>query len=230
MNTPCPWLVSEFSSVLTNRGTVNRLRPGGSRPAAPALVELNGALRNRFYEPLILLLAATQACMHNLAPKTPEPVPDRFSLTSEQLFHDFVNKMAQICDIQTGGDTVTAAVVLQFPDRVQYRFASNQRTKTELEQVRGFVVDILRTLQSLTEESSKSITMSVLQQVVAFNRLRLQHYVKVVATESSRCLEARDLAAEVVGQLKALQELSMSANNNGLDENICKPLSNFQSW
>lgn len=168
--------------------------------------------------------------MHNLAPKAPEHVPDRFNLTLEQLFHDFMNKMTQICDVNPGGATVTAAVALQYPDRVQYRFASNQRTETELERVRLFVDDILQTLQDLTEKSSLSIKIRVLQKVIAFNRPRLQVYVKAVASQSERCLKTAGLAPDVVEKLEALQSLSKLANDKELDEDTCKTRSRVLYW
>lgn len=198
-------------------------------PAGPALVEVRTGLRNRFYEPLVLLLAATQACMHNLAPKILEPVTDSFSLTPDQLFHDFMNKMAQICDSRPRGETVTAAVALQYPDRVQYRFASNQRSENELQRVRLFVIDILDTLQGLTEESMKPIKAKILQKVVAFNRPRLQVYVKAVATKSEICLQTTGLASDVDEKLEGLQSLSMLANDAELDEDTCKIPSDIQS-
>lgn len=197
--------------------------------AASTLVEPKKRLRQRFYEPLVLLLAATQACMHNLAPKSLESAPDSFGLTQEQLFHNFINKMAQICDSKRGGDTVTSAVALQYPEKIQYRFASNQRNRMELETVRLFVNDILLTLQRWTGESpgsprssKKTVIASLLQKIIGFNRPRLQHYVKQVAEKSETCLEIKNLPSEVLNALRDLQELSRLANDKELSEDECK--------
>lgn len=160
--------------------------------------------------------------MHNLAPRIPEPVPDRFNMTQEQLFHDFINKLAQICDIQPGGSMVTAACALQYPDRVQYRFASNQRNEQELKRLKDFIVDILNTLQGWTEESSSPIKVTVLRKIVAFNRPRLQTYVKNVASQSSACLETSGLAPRVVEKLAELRTLSTAANDKELAEDTCR--------
>lgn len=143
-------------------------------------------------------------------------------MTREQLFHDFMNKLAQICDIQRRGSTVTAACALQYPDRVQYRFASNQRSAEELKQLKYFVVDILGTLQDWTEESSVLTRMTVLRKIVAFNRPRLQGYVTHVASQSAQCLETPDLAPRVMEKLTELRTLSMDANEIELAEDTCK--------
>jgi hypothetical protein len=78
-----------------------------------------GKLQRRFYEPLVLLLALNQACMHNYVPRVAEPLTEVPLHSPEELFKDFVNKLCQICDNKRGGDSVTAISVLQFPDRVQ---------------------------------------------------------------------------------------------------------------
>lgn len=78
-----------------------------------------GKLQRRFYEPLILLRALTQACMHNNIPRIPDPRAGELSYSPEELFKDFINKLCQICDNKPGGDTVTAISALGYPDRVQ---------------------------------------------------------------------------------------------------------------
>lgn len=78
-----------------------------------------GKLQRRFYEPLVLLLALTQACMHTHAPRVPDSLTEPLSHSLEELFKDFVNKLCQICDNKPGGNAVTAISVLQYPDRVQ---------------------------------------------------------------------------------------------------------------
>lgn len=78
-----------------------------------------GKLQRRFYEPLVLLLALTQACMHNQVPRVPDSLTEVLSHSTEELFKDFVNKLCQICDSKPRGSAVTAISVLQYPDRIQ---------------------------------------------------------------------------------------------------------------
>lgn len=179
-------------------------------------------LRMRFYEPLVLLVAATQACLHNLAPRVPDPVPDRWSQTQEQLFHDFMNKLAQICDTRPKGATVTAVVALSLPDRVQYRFASNQRSEDELVHMKAFVIDVLHTLRDWNEESSLLVKAKILQKVVVFTRPRLEGYIKAVANYSRECLNTTGIDLKVTQKLHELHQISSRANDPGLTGNVCK--------
>lgn len=78
-----------------------------------------GKLQRRFYEPLVLLLALTQVCRRNNAPRIPESLTEVLPLSPDELFKDFVNKLCQICDNKPGGNAVTAISVLEYPDRVQ---------------------------------------------------------------------------------------------------------------
>lgn len=78
-----------------------------------------GKLQRRFYEPLVLLLALTQACMHNHTLRLPDSMVEVLSNSPEEVFKNFVNKLCQICDNKPGGNAVTAISVLQYPDRVQ---------------------------------------------------------------------------------------------------------------
>lgn len=78
-----------------------------------------GKLQRRFYEPLVLLLALTQACKYNNAPRPPDSLAEVLSHSPDELFKDFVNKLCQICDNKPHGSTVTAISVLQYPDRMQ---------------------------------------------------------------------------------------------------------------
>lgn len=180
----------------------------------------------RFYEPLVLLLAATNSCMHNLAPKVLEPSPDRFYQSLDQLFHNFMNKLAQICDARPRGSTVTAVVALSYPDGVQYRFASNQRTQEELEHMKLYVTEVLHNLRDWTddgtEESERLVNRRVLRRVIAFTRPRLEGYVKAVATFSAQCLETQGLALKVRQKLLRLFETSSEANGEDLNEETCE--------
>lgn len=191
-------------------------------PAAP--VEVRGKLRNRFYEPIILLLALNKAWMHNVAPKVLGHEPDGTAHTKEQLFRDFMNKLAQICDNKPRGSTVTAAAVLQYPDCVEYRFASNERNEKDLENMKSFIEDILNSLQPLTEARNGEVRAIILRKIVAFNRPRLQAYVRAIQTHSQDCLElpADSVTTQVRETLKNLRDLSLKATDKEVNQAACE--------
>jgi hypothetical protein len=71
--------------------------------------------------------------------------------SDELLFQNFVSRLGQICDSRPGGSTVTAFVVLQHPDKVEYVFGSNRRTHVELETTRGYINAILISLRQSSD-------------------------------------------------------------------------------
>lgn len=65
-------------------------------------IQLSYALANRFYGPIILLSALNDACIDSRPVKFPDLSLDT-EKSPEHGFHDFVNKLAQLCDIKRGG-------------------------------------------------------------------------------------------------------------------------------
>ncbi|KAG8160240.1 hypothetical protein KVR01_009776 [Diaporthe batatas] len=189
----------------------------GASAADSALVPL-GKLQRRFYEPVVLLLALTQACMHNYAPRVAESLAEVPSHSPDELFKDFVNKLCQICDNRRGGDAVTAISVLQYPDRVQYRFASNQRSEKELLKVKSYLEGILETLKGYSPSSSNLLMASVLRKIVAFNRLRLQGYIRYLYSQTQICLDTPKLSTDLSDKVREVQDLVKIADNRELDE------------
>lgn len=160
--------------------------------------------------------------MHNLAPRVPEPSPNRWNQSLEQLFHDFMNKLAQICDTHSKAPTVTAVVAISHPDRVEFRFASNQRSTEDLVHMKAFVTNVLETLRDWTETTSALVQLRILRKVIAFTRPRLEKYVKAVASCSETCLQTGGLAPDVAQKLRELHSLSGGANDQKLDEDTCE--------
>lgn len=105
-------------------------------------------------------------------------------------FHCFVNKLAQLCDSERKGNTVTAVVVLQFPDRIQYRFASNQREIADLICTQSFLKDILKTLGTADVDDLGDLSSHILRKVISFTRPRVGAYVKSLKEHTALCISA----------------------------------------
>ncbi|PSR92380.1 hypothetical protein BD289DRAFT_481018 [Coniella lustricola] len=175
------------------------------------LIGVKGKLRRRFYEPILLLSAANEACCNKLAPQI-EPLADRNNLTTEQLYHNYINKLAQVCDIKSGGSYVTAIAALQRPDGVEYRIASNLRKEIEVVRMKEFVEDLLSTICACTDETTNIVTAKVLSKVILFNKARLRSsYVDRLAEHSSACLNTSDLTPVVREKLTEVQKLATDA-------------------
>ncbi|GAB1316070.1 hypothetical protein MFIFM68171_06280 [Madurella fahalii] len=145
----------------------------------------------RFYEPVVLL-----ACLQNTYycwDYSAEPTVSSGG-SQEEIFYYFVNKFSLICDSGMGGATGTSFAVLQ-PGIVQYRFASNSRTTKALEDVKAYIVDILKTIGCAAESvvnnpaPQSPLFSEVLQKIIQFNRPRIEFYTRMAAIEIGICIE-----------------------------------------
>jgi hypothetical protein len=149
-------------------------------------VQVKSSLTYRFYEPIVLLLSLNEAYLHNRPAKAPDLSLD-VGQSHERSFHCFVNKLGQLCDSERGGNTVTAFVVLQFPDHIQYRFTSNQRKDEDLDHARTFITHILETLCLMDRDDMPS---HILQKALSFTRPRVAGYVKQLKIHAVTCISA----------------------------------------
>ncbi len=151
------------------------------------LVELTYKFSNKFYGPIILLSALNDACIHSRPGKSPDLSLDG-EQSPERAFHDFVNKLSQLCDIERGGKTVTSLVVLQGFDHVEYRFTSNDRTAEELNHAQKFITSILNALSKGTKDNAQAFISHILQKSLCFARPRVEIYVKALKKEVPSCI------------------------------------------
>jgi hypothetical protein len=155
--------------------------------APRVLVELNYAFSNKFYGPIILLCALNDACIHSRPAKSPD-LPSDGEQSPERAFHDFVNKLAQLCDIERGGKTVTSLVVLDELDHIEYRFTSNDRTTEELSHAQKFLTSILKALSRGANHDVQAFISHILRKSLCFARPRVEPYVKELKKEVTSCI------------------------------------------
>jgi hypothetical protein len=144
-------------------------------------------LTNRFYEPIVLLDGLNDALIHNQFSKAPDLSLDA-EQSPEHSFHCFVNKLGQLCDSKRGGDTVTAFVVLKYPDRIQYLFASNQREIEDLIRAQTFITYVLQTLGKTDKDKLQGMTSHILRESLSFTRPRVEYSVKVLKIQAAACI------------------------------------------
>lgn len=168
--------------------TTDTIRP--EIPFFQGNVNINPTKIRRFYEPIVLLQALNEANKNKTIKKADE-VARTSDLDSEELFRNFVSKLAQICDWRPKGFTVTAFVVLQYPDRIQYVFGSNQRKPAELEAVQGYITSILRWLREKSSEDDnerETALAQLLRDILIFNRERIRVYLKGLIAALESCI------------------------------------------
>ncbi|KAK2024326.1 hypothetical protein LX32DRAFT_643726 [Colletotrichum zoysiae] len=104
-------------------------------------------------------------------------------------FQKFLCKLAQVCDAEKGGDTITALVALRAADGPGYHLASNGRKPSELESTKNFLSGLLdyvgRNPDGLAE---KPLKKQVLWRVLEFNLPRVRFYLKQVIASVGECI------------------------------------------
>jgi hypothetical protein len=85
---------------------------------------------------------------------------------------------------------VTAFVVLQFPDHIEYRFTSNQRETRDFILGQKFITNILQTLGSAKKDELSDMTSHILRASLSFTRPRLEAYVDNLKKQAVPCIRA----------------------------------------
>ena len=124
--------------------------------------------------------------------------------TEEQRFHQFVHKLAGVCDSTRGGKTVTSFAVLEHEDRFVYVFGCNQVCSLDLVKTQKFVTELLDTLSGfhqLDEAARGPVRRAVLEMILAFNMPRLDIYLKSFKGQLKECLEYCERQTDQIGEL-----------------------------
>ncbi|KAK4157294.1 hypothetical protein C8A00DRAFT_29719 [Chaetomidium leptoderma] len=114
------------------------------------------------------------------------------------MFHTLVNKLAQICDFEPKGNTVTALAVIWRDGRICYVFASNRRRTPALKNARiglKAFLDILKSnLEAETRDSDEVMERRLLGEILSRNNVRVRSYLTALAKELSTCIKKCDAA------------------------------------
>lgn len=207
-------------------------------------VLVNAKLANRFYEPIVLLKVLNATCDQKLS-NALDPSSD-MTQSAEHTFQWFANTLAQLCDSDKGGKTVTAFTVLQYPDCIEYRFASNQRDTKDLIRAQKFTSSILHILGNMQGHEKHRVISNILRRSLTFSRSRVTVEVRTLKARAEECISAckientdeceyEDLglasnnslfvsARLILEKLKELYEGLLVSNREGLNDNECECL------
>ncbi|KAM3475002.1 hypothetical protein MY5147_003985 [Beauveria neobassiana] len=151
----------------------------------------------------------------------------------------FLCKLAQICDSQKGGDTITALACLTGRDGLEYIICSNSRQDSELNECVRFLTKLLNYVMTNPDElQAKALRKQVLWRILKFNIGRVSHYLKALFEMVQRCIndcytrgEGHDSPA--LGYLLAIGErcafeidMSSTENSESLFLSSCENLIN----
>lgn len=165
-----------------------------AQPISDKLVPLTPKARRRFYEPIVLVKALIEVVPGQASIKAPEPA-ERPTNTKGR-FRKFVDKLASVCDSHKGGTTVTSFSVLQSlqnPKDILYVFGCNNILFYRLQTLYHFVTKLLQKVakaDSLDRSKRRALRKELLQDVLLFNRPRVELYGKALQGHIRDCTEA----------------------------------------
>lgn len=101
-----------------------------------------------------------------------------------------VNKLAQVCDNERGGDSVTAMTILEGTNGPEFVFAANRKDEEETRATARFVTNLLQLAgQNPQNLSSDALEKRVLRMILAFNMPRITEYKDKLDKALGLCLE-----------------------------------------
>lgn len=108
-----------------------------------------------------------------------------------QIFHDFVNRVALLCQTQAGGDAVSACTVLEPPSGVDYVFTSNSQKDSQLRLVADEVTEILRMVSKGNDnddDESLESRQKILLKILSLVRPRIKCYLNCLGEFIENCI------------------------------------------
>ncbi|WAO97090.1 Hypothetical protein NCS54_01479600 [Fusarium falciforme] len=171
--------------------------------------------RRLLYEPIVLEYAMIQSC--NLTREEPEShaTVDFDNLQSDsEAFRVLVNKLAQVCDNERGGNSVTAMTILEGTSGPEFVFAANRKDEEETRATTRFVTNLLQLAgQNPQNLSSDALEKRVLWMILAFNMSRITEYKDGLDKALGLCLEDHERRQSEDETLKSeLQKLREKCN------------------
>ncbi|KAF4982186.1 hypothetical protein FZEAL_2164 [Fusarium zealandicum] len=164
------------------------------------------------YGPIVLEYALIQSCEPTRQqPKDQTSAPPNSLGSGQELFQSLANKLAQVCDNERGGSTVTAITILNGPDGPNYVLAANRKEQEEMEATKSFI----KTLVDLVGLNPDKLNAGPLQKkvlwtILSFNISRVEVYRANLASSLEACLESYsrhdDDDADLERELKDLKQ------------------------
>lgn len=111
-----------------------------------------------------------------------------------------VNKLAQICDFEPGGKTVSALAVIIYNGRLCYVLASNHRATGAMKNARAGLQAVLNILKDSVEErtndSDEVMEKRLLKEILIWNNVRVRSYLTAIEKELKNCMAKCDTSEQ----------------------------------
>ncbi len=152
-------------------------------------VEVDPKLRKILYPLIVLLVCLPRAGSFPYKARREIDQPPSSTSSPEQVFRDFVSKLAFLCWTDVAPATISACAVLSCPDdTVEYVFTFNHRSSFELNELEDKIRSILEMLHG--SSSSDEGQKEVLRKVLSCCAKRVLVYLKAFKQHLEDCIQA----------------------------------------
>ncbi|OIW30708.1 hypothetical protein CONLIGDRAFT_288699 [Coniochaeta ligniaria NRRL 30616] len=167
-------------------------------------------LRRILYPPVLLLICWPRVCNYPYKTRREIDQPPTSTSSPEQVFRDFVSKLAFLFWTDISPATIPACAVLNHLDiigAVEYVFAFNNRSPSELQQLKEKIQSVLDMFDE--PPSSDERKKDILRNVLPYCVKRVKGYLNAFGRNLGECITscARDTgteATEIVACLRTL--------------------------
>lgn len=146
------------------------------------------------YEPILLHVALHKATAYPTYPHESENQlagAYQAEMADFKAFRFYVNKLAQACDNERGGDTVSAIAILQGSAGPNYVIGSNFRDPGDLQRTEDFMRRLLDLIGKNPDGlQPKPLRSRVLWYILGFNIPRLEEYLQNLNAAVQECRES----------------------------------------
>ncbi|KAF4953250.1 hypothetical protein FGADI_6116 [Fusarium gaditjirri] len=144
------------------------------------------------YEPILLEVALKEVGKFPTYPHESQSTGEyKAEMLDLKAFQFYVNKLAQVCDNERGGDTISALAILQGSVGPNYVFGSNSKDTRGLKITEDFVQALLDLVGKNPEGlQTSALGKRVLWFILSFNISRLKEYLKLLNEAVQECLES----------------------------------------
>ena len=156
--------------------------------------QVNQKLWNRFYEPLILLLAYGKSQGGHF--KSDEAPSEMYvDDSNKRLSKRFLDELAYICDYSPSGDTM-AAIAIQGGPRLPYWVTANSNQGSKVKPFLSNVLEDLGQIYNASDEHVSVLQQKIVDRAMKFSDRKLRRYRFMLKDTIKKCLEKLEKQSE----------------------------------
>jgi hypothetical protein len=99
-----------------------------------------------------------------------------------------VDKLAYVCDYETGGESVTAIALQKLPEKVVFMVTANQNVRPKVISLLESILSQLRDCVALTPEKSTQLRDKIGTQCIELSKGRVETYRRFLREPLQRCI------------------------------------------